>query len=145
MRLGFCHLSTPAQHLVIEIIKVTELSPWEKIGLHVVKRPFNPTFSIRMIQPVGAELEAERAGKCRHLRRNDGIGTRTSRENDAAIIDDTRTGRAIHKACRLEQKVLGLKPGEPLKVLHEQPPRVGQHQACALRGNHAAVDHHAMR
>src|SRR5215472_16473390 len=28
--------------------------------------------SIRMIQPVGAELEAERAGKCRHLWRNDG-------------------------------------------------------------------------
>src|SRR5208337_888906 len=41
--------------------------------------------------------------------------------------------------------MLGLKAGNPRVVVHEQPARVGQHQARTLRRDGATSDRHPMR
>src|SRR5215831_10133995 len=71
------NLATPAERLIVEICDVTELSCREKICLDICERSLDTALPIWVIKPVGAELEAERAGECRHLRRDDRIGTGT--------------------------------------------------------------------
>jgi hypothetical protein len=94
---------------------------------------------------VGTKLEAERAGKRRHLRRHDRIRARSGGEDDGGVVDDADLRSALHEAHRFQQEVLGLESRVSRVVLRKQPPRAGQHQARALRGHASPCDHHPVR
>src|SRR5208283_6117417 len=76
-------VSAPGEGLMVEVIEVAELARRRKILFNVGKRPLDPGFSIGMTNPMGAETEPERAGKCRHLRRDNSIGVSSGNEDDA--------------------------------------------------------------
>ena len=94
----------PAQRLLVEVLEVLELARHQEVRLEVGKRSLDTGLPIGVIDPVGAELEAERAGKRRHLRRHDRIRARSGGEDDGGVVDDADLRSALHEAHRFQQE-----------------------------------------
>ena len=128
-------VTAPVQRLAVEVVEIREAAAGQEIRFDIRERAFDPAFAVRVSHPVRTEPEAKGAGKGRHLRGNDGVGTGARGEQNAGVVDDADRTDTRHEADRLQQERLGLEAGEPRVVLDEQPARVGQHQAGALRGD----------
>ena len=124
---------------------VDEGSTGEEVSFYIVKGPFDPSFSIWVVNPMCPKMDAVDLGKGLHFRGERGIWASAVADNDAGIIDHTAATGSLHIGHSLGQEGFAFKPGEPWIVLNKKLTAVGQGKAGTLGRKRAVADFQFMR
>src|SRR5271157_825590 len=114
----------------------------EKIPLHVVKGPLDPSLSVRMSDPMGYKDDSKDSAERLHFRSHLGVRTAAAGDNHRRVVNHDPITDPVYKLKRLGQEDLGLESGEAGIVLNEELSGIGQDKSSALACRWLSTQYH---